>query len=675
MKFLDNRLNTISFFIILVMAIISTILFSILSPIIATIIIIAISCSLAAAIYSYQYINIKDKSFIINNINEIQDNKENTQETLDAENNVDDKKEQPEDILCPISHDNLYDLNQDQLAFTISLDKTNNKYFLQAYNKNSIEQYYRSNTTDPVSRQKVTELVKNDSGFISNKYNRNILMIAIMSGVEKFVTFILSKQLNDINYKSDNEGISALMVATKFGDYKTVETLLNYNAEINHQSNDKRTALIEAVYHDKTDIIELLLSREADYDAIDEEGNDALYYLMQRNNKQVCDALSESTHIPDKWQAGIKILTSKEYTTLHNNMVNIAATGTLEEFNKCLVNIDNTLGSAYKNINFGKEENNETALIAAAKNGNDAIVKFLLENIDTKGDLLDNDGLSAFLHASQNGRGTTLREFRHDPFQRQGWLIKDKNGNDSLTLSLLRYNDLIDNKTKTQQDLKTEKDGYTETLRSCAMIIASQNKSQNPIMVNKKNIELAIKSDNEGICIALLLALIPESYTKNHNTPGGLFRYGRMHWNNDIQSLAIKIVALRNGFTSNDDPQFLLFAAENRHNHIEYFKYLLTADNIKADIHENKDILALSIEGGYNDAIDCIKDFYIQHEILPEINSETQTPDDLCLSTLAEAKEQKNYTAFIRILQKEVKEEIHLRNCTWAGRYRFPGPN
>ena len=79
----------------------------------------------------------------------------------------------------------------------------------------------------------------------------------------------------NVNAK-DNNGSSALMLATKQKQTKTVELLLKHGANVNFQNNDGITPLMMAVMNFDTKTAELLLKHGANINAQDKHGRTAL---------------------------------------------------------------------------------------------------------------------------------------------------------------------------------------------------------------------------------------------------------------------------------------------------------------------------------------------------------------------------------------------------------------
>ncbi len=154
----------------------------------------------------------------------------------------------------------------------------------------------------------------------------------------------------DINIKNDN-GITALIFASRGGNKEVLELLLDKGADINVADNDGNTALIFASYAGNKEIIELLLDRGINVDAVDNHGYTAL-----------------------------KIASSYRWGCI--------------ELVKLLLDKGADVNAAHKRW---------TALMEASAHGHHEIVKLLL-NRGADVNAITNNGLTALMIASINGQ-------------------------------------------------------------------------------------------------------------------------------------------------------------------------------------------------------------------------------------------------------------------------------
>uniref|UniRef100_A0A1X7TS89 Uncharacterized protein n=1 Tax=Amphimedon queenslandica TaxID=400682 RepID=A0A1X7TS89_AMPQE len=111
------------------------------------------------------------------------------------------------------------------------------------------------------------------------------LMIASKKGDFLTVQFLLSKDA-DINIEN-NDGWTALMFASANGYYQVVELLLSKNPDINIQNNNGWTALMIANSNGHHQIAELLLSKDPNINIQDNDGGTALMAVASGNDEDL----------------------------------------------------------------------------------------------------------------------------------------------------------------------------------------------------------------------------------------------------------------------------------------------------------------------------------------------------------------------------------------------------
>ena len=92
----------------------------------------------------------------------------------------------------------------------------------------------------------------------------------------EIISYFLNKNV-DVS-KADNEGNTALMLASGGKDLKTVETLLLKAKNINAKNEKGETALMKAAESGSTEIVAFLIKKGADVKAVDLKGNNLAYY-------------------------------------------------------------------------------------------------------------------------------------------------------------------------------------------------------------------------------------------------------------------------------------------------------------------------------------------------------------------------------------------------------------
>jgi hypothetical protein len=117
---------------------------------------------------------------------------------------------------------------------------------------------------------------------------------ASLPGDSKMVTLLLSRGANpDLK---DNNGDTALFEALTLnpdtdGQYKTVQQLLGYKADVNSKNNDGKTPLMCAASDDNVSIIKLMIATGADVNAKSDSGMTALQEASLNSDPNVMDVL------------------------------------------------------------------------------------------------------------------------------------------------------------------------------------------------------------------------------------------------------------------------------------------------------------------------------------------------------------------------------------------------
>ncbi|XP_065051113.1 uncharacterized protein LOC135680839 [Rhopilema esculentum] len=94
--------------------------------------------------------------------------------------------------------------------------------------------------------------------------------------------------------QKDSKELSPLHMASKLGDVKIVEALLNRGASVSCKSVDGKTPLHYAVLNSKMEVVELLISRNADPEECDFEGRSPLDIAKEKNNAKLIEVLQKT---------------------------------------------------------------------------------------------------------------------------------------------------------------------------------------------------------------------------------------------------------------------------------------------------------------------------------------------------------------------------------------------
>ena len=227
-----------------------------------------------------------------------------------------------------------------------------------------------------------------------NEEGRTALMIASKFGDEQVVKTMVSAGAN-VNIQ-DNEGWTALMITIVYASHwyhncytQVVEQVLKERADVNIQNKNGYTALMIASQSGHFQIIKQLLKEHADVNIQENEGWTALMIASQNGHFQVIEQLL-------KEHADVNVQSNDGWTALMVASQNGHA------------HVIEQLLKEHAGVNI-QNENGYTALIIASQNGHFQIVEQLLKeyadvNIQT------NDGWTALIVASQNGHTQVIEQ-------------------------------------------------------------------------------------------------------------------------------------------------------------------------------------------------------------------------------------------------------------------------
>ncbi len=136
----------------------------------------------------------------------------------------------------------------------------------------------------------VKELMKQNADII-NQTNENgfsPLILACYRGNTEVAKFLMD-HVKDINYKSQ-EGTALAGLAVKYNK-ELVQYLLSKNADPNIADATGSTPLFWAVKFGNKELIELLLQHKADKSKKDSMGMTPFEYALQTNNKEIINLL------------------------------------------------------------------------------------------------------------------------------------------------------------------------------------------------------------------------------------------------------------------------------------------------------------------------------------------------------------------------------------------------
>ena len=92
----------------------------------------------------------------------------------------------------------------------------------------------------------------------------------------------------------------SLFDAVKAKNYELVKKLIDEGADVNAKNDEGETALMIASNEGDKEICELLIEKGADVNAKDNEGNTALMYVSLKGDKEICELLiKNNAEVPE----------------------------------------------------------------------------------------------------------------------------------------------------------------------------------------------------------------------------------------------------------------------------------------------------------------------------------------------------------------------------------------
>ncbi|EAU90013.1 ankyrin repeat domain-containing protein 28 [Coprinopsis cinerea okayama7 len=228
----------------------------------------------------------------------------------------------------------------------------------------------------------------------SDNEGRTLLMHAARGGNEVIFQMLLQCEgVHDVN-KADNRGQTVLMHASVGGNEAIVQLLLQTKGihDINQVDSDGKTSLIHAAFHGNEDVTTRLLRIEGIHpNHADNDGMTALMYTALRGKEGVAKVLLRFDGIHDPNLASNDGKTALMHSTTWHAV--LAFLLQVEGIN--VTQVDNE---------------GMTALMHAAAHGSEASVRTLLQagGMDSL-NLTDNDGRTALMHASHWGNEDVVR--------------------------------------------------------------------------------------------------------------------------------------------------------------------------------------------------------------------------------------------------------------------------
>ena len=409
--------------------------------------------------------------------------------------------------------------------------------------------------------------VENVNAKFDDGTNDTLLHKAIRKGYRKIVNELLIYHA-DVDTEND-EGLTALTLASLEAPSKIVTELLNHKVDVNERSNLGSTALICASLRGNHEIVIELLNHHADVNAQDQKGDTALMCATKSQNYEiVIELLNHHADVNVQDEKGetalVRAIESQNYEIVkellnHHADVNIQAekgdTALMcaIEYQKYEIVIE--LLNHYANVNVQDEKGN-TALIRAIECQNYDIVMELLNH-----------------HADVNAQ--------------------NEKGETALMLAAyFEYHDIVIELLNHHADVNAQnKDGTT------ALMFATEEKEDPKIMIELLNHHADVNIQANNGFTALMIAANME-----HN----LFVSELCNHNADVN--------LQN--SDGDTALHLTLTKDVTDTTINIVKLLLPdSTNLEIINKENKSVIGLAKESPNQDLAQLIDDFYQQKKV------------------------------------------------------------
>ena len=215
-----------------------------------------------------------------------------------------------------------------------------------------------------------------------NEQGSTALMLASEGGQYHVVKLLLLNK-DDLNINiQDKYRWTALIIASTNGHHQVVELLLSKNPNINIQKNDGWTALMFACDNGHHQVVELLLSKDPDINIQNNDGWTALMFACDNGHHQVVELLLSKD--PD-----INIQNNDGWTALMTSCDN----GHHQVVELLLSKVPDINIQSYDGV---------TALMTSCCNGHHHVVELLLRK-DPDINIQNNNGWTALMFASRYG--------------------------------------------------------------------------------------------------------------------------------------------------------------------------------------------------------------------------------------------------------------------------------
>ncbi len=142
-------------------------------------------------------------------------------------------------------------------------------------------------------------LAINCSTFETQNTNSNIADLAYRGDIYS-ISIEVSKGRNIDERDSFQKKYTALMVASREGDFRLAEWLIERGANVNAKTPDGHTALMYASYNRFPEIVKLLINRGARVNLKTIQGHTAISEVLESDKKVIIEMLQNALAVEDK---------------------------------------------------------------------------------------------------------------------------------------------------------------------------------------------------------------------------------------------------------------------------------------------------------------------------------------------------------------------------------------
>lgn len=404
------------------------------------------------------------------------------------------------------------------------------------------------------------------------------------------------------------------------GNLELIKNLID-KVKINTQDAIHRTALIWAAFKGHENMVKFLLTiPKINLEVRDSMGYTALMWAVYKSNENIVKLLLDAGAEPyTKFPKGETILSlaSTEFKPILEKMLNKSKQAYLQQWFEAVKKGDlQMLKEVVEKIDINaQDETGQTALMRAASNGYENIVKYLLKFPDIEVNIQNSIGESALYFASIRGRENIVKMLLQDP--KTNINILDTLGNNALMAAVIgRYEGIVrlllqvgidpDIKNKAgQKAIDRASPTFRPTVQALINAInlnewigAAENGQVETIrkLIGKININAADTHGYTALILATrfehgdLVKFLLESpnIDVNAQTTAGdtALMFAVNNGNETIVKLLLKVPAINVNLRSNNGGTALLIAAAQSYSNIA--KLLLQVPNIDLNVRNKK---------------------------------------------------------------------------------------